>query len=56
MAGIDISGFLCFIGEKLREEDVEGLKFILEDLSGKCSQNFSYRIFNDGSQSKCFCG
>ena len=56
MAGINMSDFLSFIGEQLREEDVEGLSFILEGFSGNCSQNFSYRMFNDGSRSKHFLG
>ena len=56
MARIDMTNFLSFIGKQLSEEDVEGLSFILEGFSGKCSQNFSYRIFNDGSRSKSFLG
>lgn len=35
MAVINMSDFLRFIGEQLKEEDVEGLRFILEGFTGK---------------------
>ena len=53
MAVIKMSPFLRFIKEELKEEDVEGLKYILEGFTGKFSQASSdfaaYRIFKEGS-------
>ena len=51
-----MSDFLGFIGEQLKEEDVEGLRFILEGFTGKfppakfqslLTLHAAYRIFKD---------
>ena len=41
MAVINMSDFLRFIGEKLTEEDVKALTFVLEGFTGKFLENFS---------------
>ena len=41
MAVVNMSDFLRFIGEKLTEEDVKALTFVLEGFNGKFPQNFS---------------
>ena len=40
MAVINMSDFLRFIGQKLKEEVVEALTFVLEGFTGKFPQNF----------------
>ena len=41
MADAYMSDFLHFIGEKLTDENVEALTFVLEGFKGKFPQNFS---------------